>query len=1313
MAKSTAPSSTADSSAVTVEVTASLGASPSAGAKDLALADPSEGKNSSAGKNSSEDQNSSAGKKSSGAASDDGPGQVSAFLERLHGPDRPVLVFDGATGTSLQQMNLTAADFGGAALEGCNEYLVFTRPDAVQAVHRQFLEVGCDVIETDTFGATSLVLAEYDIADQAFVINQRAAELAREVADAYSTPEKPRFVAGSIGPTTKLPTLGHVDFDSMRASFQEQAEGLLAGNVDLFIVETCQDVLQIKAALQGIEAAFAKCGQRRPLMVSVTMETTGTMLVGSDIAAVVSILEPFPIDILGLNCATGPEQMKEHIKYLSAHSPFVVSCIPNAGLPENIGGVAHYRLTPIEMKMQLMHFVEDLGVQVIGGCCGTTPAHIGSLAELTAELKPAARQVRTPANRHQRPLLQAEAAAASIYATTPYHQDNSFLIIGERLNASGSKKVRDLLNQEDWDGLVAVARDQVKENAHILDVNVDYVGRDGESDMRELVSRLVTNVNLPLMLDSTEWQKMEAGLKMSGGKCLLNSTNYEDGDERFFKVLELAKAYGAGLVVGTIDEEGMARSAERKFAIAQRAYRDALAAGIPAHEIFYDPLALPISTGIEEDRKNAAATIEAIRLIRQNLPAVHVVLGISNVSFGLSPAARIVLNSVFLHDCCEAGMDAAIVSPVKILPLAKISEEHQQVCLDLIYDRRRFDQGVCSYDPLTELTTLFEGVTAKDARASGPSLADLPVEERLKQQIIDGERIGLEAALQLAMESYPPLQIINSFLLDGMKVVGELFGSGQMQLPFVLQSAETMKAAVAYLEPFMDKLEGPDGEKKSSSKGKLLIATVKGDVHDIGKNLVDIILTNNGYDVINLGIKQSCEAIVEAQREHRADCIAMSGLLVKSTAFMKDNLEAFNKEGISVPVILGGAALTPRFVHGDCRAAYQGQVIYGRDAFTDLRFMDALMEAKRATSWDDQRGFLAAVPEGLGLGDSKDEAGKVSLLSQPNEPEASGLGQAQTPTASEFAPAPANDQLSEQLPAQPNDHRSEVVIEEPALAPPFWGSCVLLESAINLEEVFTYLDRNALFAGQWQLRKSQQQSRQEYEVMLAEKAEPVLRQWQQRCLAEGLLTPRVVYGYYPCGRAGNSLRVFDPAGLAPGAAAGEARQLLGGFELPRQRSGNRYCIADFYRDLVAGPHGEMLPSDVLAMQAVTMGEQATAFAQKLFKANQYTDYLYFHGLSVQMAEALAEWAHARIRRELGFAAQEPQLLRDVLAQRYRGSRYSFGYPACPNVADSRQQLDWLGASRIGLSMDESEQLEPEQSTTALVALHSKARYFSA
>ena len=1182
----------------------------------------------------------------------------SRFLSHLNGPRRPVLVFDGATGTSLQEMELTADDFGGPELEGCNENLVVTRPDAVQAVHRQFLEAGCDVIETDTFGAASIVLAEYGLEDKAIELNKRAAELAREMADQYSTAEKPRFVAGSMGPTTKLPTLGHIDFDTMRASFREQAEGLIAGDVDLFIVETCQDVLQIKAALQGIEEAFEATGQRRALMVSVTMETTGTMLVGSDIAAVVSILEPFPIDILGLNCATGPEQMKEHIRYLSEHSPFTVSCIPNAGLPENIGGVAHYRLTPTELKMQLMHFVEDLGVQVIGGCCGTTPAHISALSELSTELKPAERSRRS-----------SEPSAASIYGITPYHQDNSFLIIGERLNASGSRKVRELLAEEDWDGLVSVARGQVKENAHVLDVNVDYVGRDGERDMHELVSRLVTNVNLPLMLDSTEWQKMEAGLKVAGGKCILNSTNYEDGDERFFKVLELARRYGAGVVVGTIDEDGMARTAEQKFAIAQRAYRDALEFGIPAQEIFYDPLALPISTGIEEDRLNGKATVDAIRLIRDNLPGVHVVLGVSNVSFGLSPAARITLNSVFLHDCCQAGMDAAIVSPAKILPLIKISEDHQTVCRDLINDNRRFDDGICVYDPLTELTKLFEGVSTKEARASGPSLADLPVEERLKQHIIDGERIGLETALQEGLNSYKPLHIVNTFLLDGMKVVGELFGSGQMQLPFVLQSAETMKSAVAFLEPHMEKSDG-----ESSSKGKFLIATVKGDVHDIGKNLVDIILTNNGYEVVNLGIKQSCEAIIDAQQEHKADCIAMSGLLVKSTAFMKDNLSAFNEAGIDVPVILGGAALTPRFVQKDCREVYNGKVVYGRDAFADLRFMDALTEAKGQDNWSNTGGFLEGTPQGVGL----DESGAEETSSNGSTAEKEVAKKPLAPVSTE---------------------RSEAVPAEPAATPPFLGSSVLGEDCIGIEEVFPYLDRNALFAGQWQIRKTQQQSREEYDAMLAEKAEPVLQDWMARCLEEKLLTPRVAYGYFPVGREGNSLRVFDVNGSTE----------LGRFDLPRQRSGNRYCIADFFQDL--GSDGR--PADVLPMQAVTMGERASEVAQDLFQGDRYSDYLYFHGLAVQMAEALAEWVHARIRMELGFADPSDMPLRDVLAQRYRGSRYSFGYPACPNVADSRQQLAWLDADRIGLTMDASDQLAPEQSTTALVTVHSQARYFSA
>nr|WP_088893605.1 methionine synthase [Leptolyngbya ohadii] len=1192
------------------------------------------------------------------------------FLARLYSPERPVLVFDGAMGTNLQVQNLTAEDFGGAAYEGCNEYLIETKPEAVAKVHRDFLAAGADVIETDTFGATSIVLAEYDLADKAYELNVKAARLAKQCTAEFSTPEKPRFVAGSIGPTTKLPTLGHIDYDTMKASFAEQAEGLYDGGVDLFIVETCQDVLQIKAALNGIEEIFARKGERRPLMVSVTMETTGTMLVGSDVAAMLSILEPYPIDVLGLNCATGPDRMAEHIKYLSQHSPFVVSCIPNAGIPENVGGHAHYKLTPMELRMALTRFVEDLGVQVIGGCCGTKPEHIQQLAEISATLQPKSRSVRGLIHTEDdpRPALDYVPAAASIYSTQPYDQDNSFLIIGERLNASGSKKCRDLLNAEDWDGLVSLARSQVKEGAHVLDVNVDYVGRDGVRDMREVVSRLVTNVNLPLMLDSTEWQKMEAGLKVAGGKCLLNSTNYEDGDERFFKVLELAKEYGAGVVVGTIDEDGMARTAEQKFAIAQRAYRDALEYGIPAHEIFYDPLALPISTGIEEDRANGRATIESIRMIRENLPGVHIILGVSNISFGLSPAARIVLNSMFLHEAVEAGMDGAIISAAKILPIAKIDERYQQVCRDLIYDRRRFEGDVCVYDPLTELTTLFEGVSTKETRSRSDT-ANLPIEERLKQHIIDGERIGLEDALAEAMKKYAPLEIINTYLLDGMKVVGDLFGSGQMQLPFVLQSAETMKSAVAFLEPHMEKQESG-----KSHKGVFLIATVKGDVHDIGKNLVDIILTNNGYKVINLGIKQPVDNIIEAYEQHGADCIAMSGLLVKSTAFMKENLEVFNERGITVPVILGGAALTPKFVYEDCQNAYRGRVVYGKDAFADLHFMDKLMPAKTAGEWDDLKGFLneESLPE------TKDH--------QPIEEAV-----AETPA---FEEKVIDTRRSDAV---------EIEIDRPT--PPFWGTQILNPEDLPFEEVFAYLDLQALIAGQWQFRKPKEQTREEYDAFLAAKVYPILEQWKQRIQEERLLQPQVVYGYFPCLAEGNSLNIFDPT---VGARTPGQEQPIATFTFPRQKSLRRLCIADFFQ-----PQEGATRYDAFPMQAVTVGEVATEFAKKLFEANQYTDYLYFHGLAVQVAEALAEWTHVRIRRELGFTSEEPTSIRDILAQRYRGSRYSFGYPACPNIQDQYIQLDLLGAERIGLHMDESEQLYPEQSTTAIVAYHPAAKYFSA
>ncbi|MEH2269746.1 MAG: methionine synthase [Nostoc sp.] len=1171
------------------------------------------------------------------------------FLERLRSPDSPVLVFDGAMGTNLQTQNLTAEDFGGPQYEGCNEYLVHTKPEAVAKVHRDFLAAGADVIETDTFGSTSLVLAEYDLADQAYYLSKTAAELAKRVAAEFSTPEKPRFVAGSIGPTTKLPTLGHIDFDTMKATFAEQAEALWDGGVDLFLVETCQDVLQIKAALNGIEEVFAKKGDRRPLMVSVTMESMGTMLVGSEISAVLTILAPYPIDILGLNCATGPDLMKPHIKYLAEHSPFIVSCIPNAGLPENVGGQAHYRLTPLELRMSLMHFVEDLGVQVIGGCCGTRPEHIQQLAELAKDLKP---KVRHPS---------LEPAAASIYTTQPYDQDNSFLIVGERLNASGSKKCRDLLNAEDWDGLVSMARAQVKEGAHILDVNVDYVGRDGVRDMHELVSRIVNNVTLPLMLDSTEWEKMEAGLKVAGGKCLLNSTNYEDGEPRFLKVLELAKKYGAGVIIGTIDEDGMARTADKKFAIAQRAYRQAVEFGIPPTEIFFDTLALPISTGIEEDRENGKATIESIRRIREGLPGCHVILGVSNISFGLNPASRMVLNSVFLHEATTAGMDAAIVSANKILPLSKIDARHQEICRQLIYDERKFEGNVCVYDPLGELTTAFAGVTTKRDRSLDESL---PIPERLKRHIIDGERIGLEEHLKKALEEHPPLEIINTFLLDGMKVVGELFGSGQMQLPFVLQSAETMKAAVAFLEPFMEK-----SESGNNAKGTFIIATVKGDVHDIGKNLVDIILSNNGYKVINLGIKQPVENIINAYEQHKADCIAMSGLLVKSTAFMKENLEVFNEKGISVPVILGGAALTPKFVHEDCQKTYKGKVVYGKDAFSDLHFMDKLMPAKSAGNWEDLQGFLNEV-----------ETAEVST---------NGHKEPVTKTAEETSTEPKQVDTR---------HSDAVAIDIERPTPPFWGTKLLQPSDIPIEEIFWHLDLQALIAGQWQFRKPKEQSKEEYQAFLAEKVYPVLETWKQRIIEENLLHPQVIYGYFPCQSEGNSLHIYDSENQS---------QQVATFEFPRQKSLRRLCIADFFAPKESGI------IDVFPMQAVTVGEIATEFAQKLFAANQYTDYLYFHGMAVQVAEAVAEWTHARIRRELGFVADEPDNIRDILAQRYRGSRYSFGYPACPNIQDQYKQLELLQTDRINLYMDESEQLYPEQSTTAIIAYHPVAKYFSA
>ena len=993
------------------------------------------------------------------------------------------------------------------------------------------------------------------------------------------------------------------------------------------------------------------------------METTGTMLVGSDIASALTILEPFNIDILGLNCATGPEQMKEHIKYLSENSPFAISCIPNAGLPENIGGVAHYRLKPIELKMQLMNFIYDFNVQLIGGCCGTTPEHIKYLSSIIDEITYNERSNKIGNNN----LSGYIPSASSIYNSVPYKQDNSILIVGERLNASGSKKVRELLNNDDWDGLVSIAKQQQKENAHVLDVNVDYVGRDGVKDMKEITSRLVTNINLPLMIDSTDADKMESGLKSAGGKCIINSTNYEDGNERFDQVLNLALGYGSGLVVGTIDEDGMARNADKKYNIVKRAINRTRECGLSDYELFFDPLALPISTGIEEDRLNAKETITAISKIRENFPDIHIILGISNISFGLSPLSRINLNSIFLDECIKAGLDSAIIAPNKILPLSKISEETKKLCLDLIYDKREFEDDICIYDPLVELTKAFQDLSIQDFKKASSENKNLTLEESLKNHIIDGEKIGLEDQLNKALKKYKPLEIINTFLLDGMKVVGDLFGSGQMQLPFVLQSAETMKFAVSILEPYMETVD------ENISNGKLLIATVKGDVHDIGKNLVDIILTNNGYDVINLGIKQDVSAIIDAQKKHNADCIAMSGLLVKSTAFMKDNLEAFNNEDISVPVILGGAALTPKFVNEDCSKIYKGKILYGKDAFTDLKFMNEYMDNKKKGNWSNTEGFINNEGININLASSKSnsQAVKKSI---------------------------SIDIETSKLNLKENFIRSKFINEEEPIQAPFLGTKVLNDVDIDLNKLIFYLDTKALFSGQWQIKKGKNQSVDEYNNYLDSYAKPLLDKWLETIIEKKLISPKAVYGYFRCGRKDNSIFLFDDKSL----------NKISQFNFPRQKSGNNLCIADFYCDLKNDK-----PIDIFPMQAVTMGDIASEYSQKLFKEDKYSDYLLFHGLTVQLAEALAEYVHALIRIECGFRTEEPDKNREILAQKYRGARYSFGYPACPKVSDSNIQLSLLDAKRINLTMDESEQLHPEQSTTAIISLHSKAKYFSA
>ncbi len=1141
---------------------------------------------------------------------------------------RRVVVADGAMGTMLQTFELDLDDFEGH--EGCNEILNVTRPDVVRTIHDAYFEVGCDAVETNTFGANAANLGEYGIADRIHEFALAGARIAREAADAWSTPEHPRFVLGSVGPGTKLPTLGHASFATLRDAYQQEAAGLIEGGADAIIIETAQDLLQLKAAIVGTKRALRAGNANLVVVAQVTIEATGTMLLGSEIGAALTALESLGIDLIGLNCATGPAEMGEHLRYLARHARLGLSCMPNAGLPVLGRDGATFPLTPDELAEAHDTFTREHGLTLVGGCCGTTPAHLRQVVE----------RVRGRGIANRKPLP--EAGISSLYQHVPFRQDTSYLAIGERTNANGSKAFREAMLDGKFDDCVEVARAASRDGSHLIDVCVDYVGRDGVADMREIAGRFATASTLPIMLDSTEPPVIEAGLESRGGRCVINSVNFEDGegpDSRFARVMPIVKEHGAAVVALTIDETGQARTPEHKVAVAERLI-DTLTGqwGMRESDILIDCLTFTLGTGQEESRRDGAATIEAIREIKQRHPSVQTVLGLSNISFGLKPAAREVLNSVFLAECVKAGLDAAIVHVSKIMPVARIPDEQREVALDLVYDRRRD-----GYDPLQKFLELFEGVTSANAKATrAQELAALPLSERLQRRIIDGEKVGLEADLDEALQTRPALEIVNDTLLEGMKVVGELFGRGEMQLPFVLQSAEVMKNAVAYLEPHMEKT-GDGG------KGTIVLATVKGDVHDIGKNLVDIILSNNGYTVVNIGIKQPVSAIIEAAQENNADAIGMSGLLVKSTVVMKENLEEIDSRGLSTrwPVLLGGAALTRAYVEQDLAEQFSGEVRYARDAFEGLRLMDAVMGVKRGV-------------EGAALPPLRQRRVRV---------------------------VEAVDDEST-LPA-----RSDVATNLPVPTPPFWGTRVV--KGIPLADYTELLDEKATFAGRWGLRGTR--GGPSYEDLVETEGRPRLRKWLDRMQTDGLLEAGVVYGYFPCVSEGNDLVVLSENGDE------RAR-----FTFPRQRRDRRLCLADFFRSRESGE------TDVVAFQVVTIGSKVSDATAELFAENAYRDYLELHGLSVQLAEALAEFWHRRVRDEFGFGGDDNPDVQQVLEhQGYRGSRYSFGYPACPDLEDRAKVVALLDPQRIGVTLSEEFQLAPEQSTDAIVVHHPEAKYFSA
>ena len=1149
------------------------------------------------------------------------------------------VIADGAMGTMLQAANPTLEDFQNH--EGCNEILNVSRPDIVKSVHRQYLDVGVDAIETNTFGANFANLAEYGIEDRIYELAFSGAKLAREVADEYSTEDKPRWVLGSLGPGTKLPTLGHTSYQKLKDAYATASQGLVEGGCDALLVETTQDLLQAKAAINGARQAIQDSDRDIVLIAQVTVETTGTMLLGSEIGAALNALEPLDIDLIGLNCATGPAEMSEHLRSLSKGSQSQISVMPNAGLPILGANGAEYPLGPDELAEYLADFTKNYGVNLVGGCCGTTPAHMKAVVD---RLGRETIVVRNP---------ELERGASSLYQFVPFRQDKTYLSIGERTNANGSRAFRDALLAEDWQTCIEIARDQIRDGAHMLDLSVDYVGRDGVKDMQELASRLATSSTLPIVLDSTEPAVIKAGLEHLGGRSVINSVNFEDGDgpqSRFARIMPLVQEHGAAVVALTIDEEGQARTAQWKMKVATRLIEELTQKwNMNIGDILIDCLTFPIATGQEETRKDGIETLNAIRQLKEKYPEVQTTLGVSNVSFGLNPAARIVLNSVFLSEAVKAGLDSAIVHPSKITPIARIEEKALKVALDLVYDRREYDEtGECTYDPLTVFLDLFDGVETTSTKISrAAELAALPLEERLERRIVDGEKVGLEADLLEAMKKgIKPLVIINDHLLSGMKIVGELFGKGEMQLPFVLQSAEVMKIAVAILEPHMEKTD-------DEGRGKILLATVKGDVHDIGKNLVDIILSNNGYTTVNIGIKQTINQIIDAAAENNVDVVGMSGLLVKSTVIMKENLEELNTRGLSDrwPVILGGAALTRSFVEVDLANVFPGTVRYAKDAFEGLKLMDSMMGMKR------------------------------------------GVPGAELPALRERKTVRTRGVINEGD-LIVDTERSDVAANNSLPSPPFYGSKVV--KGIALADYLGMLDERALFMGQWGLKGA----RGEYEKMVETEGRPRLRSLLNEVQSQGWLNAAVVYGYFPCYSEGNDLVVLHHEG--PDKGKERVR-----FSFPRQRRDRRLCLSDFYRSKESGE------IDTVAFHIVTMGQSVSEATSKLFAANNYREYLELHGLSVQLTEALAEHWHARIRQELSFGSEDSPDITEILDQGYRGSRYSFGYPACPDLEQQVQLCQLLEPERIGVELSEEFQLHPEQSTSAIIVHHPEAKYFNA